>query len=299
MSKWMPYRQIAAALLLPALAAAGGCGERKPAATATPVAAVVNSDRIEVQQVEEILAGSPKTGPEAAARHRREALDKLIDLQLARQQAVRHGLDRSAGVVQALEAAKTEILARAYLAQVAVAPSRLSLEEVSRFYAAHPELFSERRVYDLEEISIERSAAGLAAALRERAAKGRSIQELADWLQQGRVEHAVKRGARAAEQIPLELLAALRAMTDGDLRIVETATGGLVVLRMSGSQLAPVAEAVAAPRIQQFHANRRSGEAVANAMKRLREGAEIEYVGEFARPVRTAGGGANDAQRPN
>ena len=43
-----------------------------------------------------------------------------------------------------------------------------------------------------------------------------------------------------------------------------------------------VDEANAAPRIQQFLFARRSNEVIAKEMKRLKEHAKIEYVGEFA-----------------
>src|SRR5712671_5186354 len=70
--------------------------------------------------------------------------------------------------------------ARAYLQQVQAQP-RPSAEEVHKFYAQHPELFAQRRLFTLEEIEVTREAS-LATALQERAARAASMDEIADWL---------------------------------------------------------------------------------------------------------------------
>ena len=106
-------------------------------------------------------------------------------------------------MVQALETAKSEVLARAYLEEVGRAQPDPSPAEVREYYAAHPELFAERRLFTLEQIDVPRSHA-LAAALRERAAApGASLEALADWLRARDVPYSLARGVRAADRIPL------------------------------------------------------------------------------------------------
>src|SRR5262245_57262956 len=114
------HRLVFAALLLaPVL----GCGEKddakKTTRVPTQVVARVNGDEITVHQINNVLARSQNIDPELAAQAKREILERLIDQQLAKQKAIENGLDRSPNVMQALEAAKNEILARAYLEQVA------------------------------------------------------------------------------------------------------------------------------------------------------------------------------------
>ena len=102
-------------------------------------------------------------------------------LQLAAQALARH-LDRAPAVLQALEAAKTEVLARAYLDELGRSQPEPSAVEVRQYYSAHPELFAERRVFTLEQIEAPRTG-DLAAALRERAAApGASLEAIAAWL---------------------------------------------------------------------------------------------------------------------
>jgi EpsD family peptidyl-prolyl cis-trans isomerase len=257
-----------------------GCGKSDDKKPATQVAAKVNSEEITVHQVNNVLARNPNIRPEAAARAKREIVERLIDQELARQRAVEKKLDRSPQVVQAIEAARSEILARAYLQQVASAQAKPTPDEVKKYYAEHPELFSQRRLYVLEEIALA-PAEGVAAELRAKVAKARSMQEIGEWLKGREIQYVVNRGGRAAEQIPLEMLPRLNKMKDGEIQVVEIADR-LNVIRVVATKPAPVDEVTAAPRIQQFLYNKRSNEIVAEEMKRLKGDAKIEYVGEFA-----------------
>jgi hypothetical protein len=108
------------------------------------------------------------------------------------------------------------------------------------------------------------------------------MQDITGWLKSQDAKFTANSGVRAAEQIPLEILPKLQEMKDGVIQLFETPDGRLQVIRIVASKPAPVDEATAAPRIQQFLFNRRSSDAVAKEMKRLKDKAEIAYVGEFA-----------------
>ena len=264
-----------------ALALIAGCGQRgeDKKAAATQVAAKVNSTEITVSQINTALARNPNIAPEAAERAKREILNRLIDAELAKEEAVAKKLDRSPNVVQALEAAKTEILARAYVEQVAAAQPKPTGEEIKKYFLEHPELFGQRRVFNIEELTVQ-SQEGLADKLREQAAKVRSLQDVAAWLKSQGIQFAANSGVRAAEQLPLAYLPQIQAMKDGEMRVFETGT--LQVLRIAASKAAPVTEEQATPRIQQFLFSQRSSEAVVKDIKQLKDKAKIEYVGEFA-----------------
>lgn len=273
-----PCHRICLSLIVLALAA--GCSKQSDEKKiATQVAAKVNADEITVHQINNILAKTPNLAPDTADRAKREILDRLIDQQLARQKALEKKLDQSPSVVQAIESARSEILARAYLEQLAATLPRPSPEEVKKYYSEHPELFARRRVFSLEEISVA-AAGDIAAGLRERAAKARTMQEIAEWLQSRSIKFAPNRGVRAAEQLPLDLLPRLQSAKDGEILVIE-AGSNIQVIRVAASKEEPVDEATAAPRIQQFLVNRRSSEAIASEMKQIKAQAKIEYAGEF------------------
>lgn len=272
-------RPVPAALLMLSLIV-GGCGKEAEKAVTTQVAAKVNTTEITVFQVNNVLAKTPNVTPAVEQRVKREILDNLIDQQLARQKAIENKLDRSPNVLQTLEAAKTEILARAYLEQIATAQPKATPAEVKDYYNAHPDLFEQRRIYNIEEISLP-AQPGLAEALREQAGKLRSMQDIAAWLRSREIQFNANNGVRAAEQIPLEFLGNMRAMKDGEIRVFEL-RGGLQVIRVLASKQVPVNEATAAPKIRQFLFSQSSNAAIVKEMKEVRELAKIEYIGEFA-----------------
>jgi hypothetical protein len=82
------------------------------------------------------------------------------------------------------------------------------------------------------------------------------------------VQHAVTRGVRAAEQIPLELLPRLHAMKEGEVQLIDAGGDALFVVRLVGARLAPLDEAAAAPLIEQFLLKHRWSEALSMETRR-------------------------------
>ncbi len=271
-------------LLLPLaalIAGLAGCSKDDKKA-ATQVAATVNSKELSVHQINFLLArsGANATSPEQTAALRKNVLERLIDQQLAVEEALEKKLDRSPDVVMALEAARREVLARAYIEQVGAGIVKPTDDEVKKYHSANPALFSERRVYALQEITVP-SAAGMFNQLRDLAAAAKSMEDIVAALRTRNIQFNAGSATRAAEQLPLEVLPKIHALKDGQITVIEVA-GNSTVVRLVSSQSAPVAEAVALPRIQQFLANQRAGEAAARDIKRLKEKAKITYAGDFA-----------------
>ena len=272
---------LAFAASLLALALPTGCGKDEGAKTATQVAARVNADEITVHQVNYFLARNPNVTPEVAPQAKREILDRLIDQQLARQKAIENKLDRTPNVMQAIEAAKSEILARAYLEKIAAVLPKTAAWEIQKYYKEHPELFAQRRLFDLEEFVLVIQG-DVVSELREQLSKNRTMREIAEWLRSRGVNFVANQGVRAAEQISLDILPKVQAMKEGQIQLFEAGAGRAQVIRVVGYKLDPVDEATAAPRIQQFLLNRRTSEFIAKEMKQIKVQAKIEYLGEFA-----------------
>lgn len=263
--------------------ALSACGNKDKKEAATQVAAKVGSEEISVHQINQILsrANTAAATPAAAHAMSREVLEKLIDQQLAVEQATEEKLHRSPEVVAQIEASKRDILARAYMKKIAGAVPKPSLEEVKKYYAEHPELFSARRIFNVQEIVVP-AAPGLADQLRAFAASGKPMVDIANWLKSKDVKFDGGSATRAAEQIPLERLPQIHALKDGQSLVIE-APQSLTLLRLVSSQSVPVPEAAALPRIEQFLNNRRGSEAVTASLKKLRADAKVTYMGEFAK----------------
>jgi len=282
------------ALLVLALAA---CGAKDDKPVATQVAAKVGKEEISVHQINQVLSRSNTgaTTPQSAEAMRRDVLEKLIDQQLAVDQAIDKKLHRSPEVVAQIEAARREVLARAYVQQLAAAMPKPSPEELKKYYDEHPQLFAERRVYNLQELLVPASAGPDAAQqLRAQIAAGKSMEDMANWLRERNIKFGGGAATRAAEQIPLELLARLHPMRDGQIAIFDNPQG-FTVLRVAASQRVPVAEAAALPRIEQFLANQRGAEMVTKTIKDLRANTTITYMGDFAQAGGAVGSAAGAA----
>lgn len=270
---------ILAATLLVGLSACGSKDEKKPA---SQVAAKVNSEEISVHQINFVLGRSNTSAipPEQAPRVRREILEKLIDQQLAVDKAIEKKIDRKPEVQMAIEAARREILSRAYLEQIAAAQPKPTPEEARKYIAEHPQLFAERRIFNIQEIVLPASS-NVTANLREMVTAGKSMDDIANWLKSKDIKFSGGSATRPAEQIPLDLLPKVHALKDGQGLLLENAQT-ITVMRLAASQSAPVTEAVAIPRVQQFLGNQRAGEAAASEFKQLKANAKISYMGEFA-----------------
>lgn len=261
-----------------ALALVGcGSGENK---AGTQVAAKVNKDEISVHQINGILAKTPNVPPEQAKQAGQQILDKLIEQQLLVQKAMERKLDRDTNTVQAIEAAKREILARAYLEQVGSAATKPTPDEVKDYFGKHPELFSDRRIYSINEIAAA-NREGLLKEIQQQLAKVKSLVDVAEWLKEQKVPFAANSATKAAEQLPIELLPRLHEMKEGQIGVLPTADR-IVIIQLAASRSAPIEEKAATPLIEQFMLNQRRMEMIAQEVKQLREKASIEYVGAYA-----------------
>ena len=268
-----------------------GCGDKADKKVATQVAAKVGSEEISVHQINQVLArtNTANTTPQGAQALRREVLEKLIDQQLAVDQATESKLHRSPDIVAQVEAVRREVLARAYIQQVTAALPKPNAEETKKYYVEHPQLFSERRVFNIQELIVPASVGPqVADQMRGMLAAGKTMEELAAMLRSKDIKFGGGAAQRAAEQIPLELLGKVHALKDGQATIISTAQA-FTVIRIASSQSAPVAEAAALPRIEQFLANQRGVEAVTKNLKDLRAKAGVTYMGDFAQAAGAVG----------
>lgn len=276
----VPVRRLALACAVAVSLVAAGCGSDNKDKPATQVAAKVNKGEISVHQINYVLQQQRGLRAEQAEQASRTALERLIDQELAVQKAGEMKLDREPSVVQALEAARREILARAYLEKVAEGASQPTAEEVTAYYREKPALFSNRRVYNLQEIAIsaEKEQVG---ALEEQLKNAQSTSDFLDYLRSNNIRFAVNQASRAAEQLPLSMLEAFHGMKDGQALLVPSDTGAQAIVLVA-SREAPVDEARARPAIEQYLTNERKRRVVEQELKALRDGAEIEYVGKYA-----------------
>ncbi|TAK84967.1 MAG: peptidyl-prolyl cis-trans isomerase, EpsD family [Betaproteobacteria bacterium] len=244
-----------------------GC-QRAEANRGAQVAAKVNGAEILVRQVN--TAGGA-TGA--------QALEKIIDRELLAQKALAAGLDRDPAVAQAIDHARRQVLAQAWIERAAGAAAKPSAEEIRAFYHENEALFARRRIYRLQELVVS-SPAGMLEVLRAEAGRASSLEQVAAWLRARSAEFREVAVTQPAEQLPLRYLPQLARMKAGDMAVLPSPLGASVV-QLVHAQEAPLTEQQAAPLIEQFLEGRKRLETAAAEVRRLREVASIEYMGEF------------------
>ena len=166
----------------------------------------------------------------------------MIERELLVQQALKAGLEREPAVKAEIDASRRQILAQAWLDKV-VAGKTVSREEIRSFYAEHPELFAERRVYRVRETRLLPAEQVPLAHLPRLARLGTGESVVFD----------------------------------------DAPAGGALEVQVVQAEDAPLTETQAAALIEQFLAGRKRLELAAAEVRRLREVAVIEYAGEFKR----------------
>lgn len=267
------------ALLTAITIALSACDKTDAQKASGQIAAIVNGEEISVHRVNGAIARGTEVPPGEPGEAAAHALQQVIDRELLVQKALQAKLDRDPQVMQAIEDAKRQILARAYIDRVAAPTAAQSEDEIGTFYKENPALFERRRIYHLHELVVAAPQEKL-AALPAAAAAAKSMDEIAGWLKSRELAFNVVTASKPAEQIPLEILPRLLEMRDGQIAVFATARGASVVQVLRAEE-APLSGPQAAPVIERYLLNRRRLELARAEVQKLRGQAKIEYVGEY------------------
>lgn len=255
------------------------CGkEADPAAT--QIAAKVGKGEISVHQINFVLQRQTQLRPEQVEAAGKEVLERLIDQELALQKAIEQQLDRDPTIVQSLEAARREILARAYVDRVGAATSAPTDAEVQAYYDAHPALFGQRRVYTFVEylVGVNQEQAN---AIQRQMAEAKSSQQVIEWIRKQGFPLRDARNTTPAEALPLSLLDRFAAMKVGQAMVVP-GTGSIRFIVLENVVSEPKSLQEAKQVIEQYLGNDSKRKAVESDLKALRLASQIEYTPKFA-----------------
>lgn len=270
-----------APLLLVAVAwLAAGCEQKPQDKEGAQTVARVNKQAISAPQIDLVLQQQRGLKPEQTSAASKQVLERLIDQELTLQKAAELKLDREPRIVQQIEAARREVVSRAYLERAGEAAGKPTPEEIKQYYDDKPALFKDRRIFNLQEITIEAKPEQL-AELKAKLESSKNIAEFVEFLRGGDYRFTANQAVRAAEQLPLASLGTFAGMKDGQALLNSTPTGAQVIV-LAGSRSQPVTLDQAKPAIEQFLLNDRKRELIAKDLKALRDAATIEYLGKYA-----------------
>jgi EpsD family peptidyl-prolyl cis-trans isomerase len=290
----MMMRQgFASKLCLPVLIAMlmAGCSDKKEGAStdgtpAAQVAAKVNGTELTVGQVDFVTKRNPNLDQEQAKAASMQVIRYLVDQELLAQKAISDKLDADPKVVEALDAARRQILAEAFMTSKLGTLGEPSDAEVTAYYDGHPELFAKRKIYRLQEISIK-APPEKHDAIRAKLTASKTLNDFAAWLKEEKLPVKAAEGVKSAEQLPKTILPKLAAMPDGQA-IVVNAPDGLLVIVLADSQVQPATLEQAKPAIVRVLQGEARQKAVKAELEALKATAKIEYFGEFAEAGKVA-----------
>lgn len=279
------YRPARTALAVALTVLLGACGRHDLGTHASQVAAKVNSDEITVSQLDFLLSRLGVANQEQAEQAQGKALNSLIDTHLLAQQALKQGLDRDPQVLHALQYARQQVLAQAYIAHVVNHKGlhKPSDSEVQGYYDKHPALFAKRRVYRLRNVNIQGDP-GNERQIRNEIIQAKTFAELSQWLRGRDIPFTTQEQTRAAEDLPLGLLPKLNRLKDR--QFLDTTEGGTPqALQLVSVEEQPLSLDEAAPLIERFLVNRSRMDLARAEIKRLRGLASIKFVGSFQEAI--------------
>lgn len=249
-----------------------GCDRGKQ--TPTQALVRVNDSEITVHQVENALRVAKARNPTPETRKR--LLEQMVDREVAVQEAMRLKLDQRPEVMLRLEELKRDVLASTWGEMITAQVNSPGEDELLRYHDAHPELFSGRRIYRLQELTWPLIDSRVAEIWRRD--KDRPGNAVVAALNAAQIPAREQASQRAAENLPIEVAAKLRLSTGMDYVLFET-PNALLAFRAISFQPAPIGYEAARPRIQTYLSNNRGKEAVAAAVGALRKSARIDYLG--------------------
>lgn len=262
------------------VAIAGCDGKQNVSSTDTAkVVAQVNGAKLTEDQVKTALQRIPNLNKDRTKEASLQIARSLVEQELLVQKAEQEKLTDDPKVKAMLEAARKQVLAQAYMEKKLGPPALPTAGEITAYYNQHPELFGQRKLYQLQEVAIK-APASEHEAIRAQLAAAKSLNEFGGWLKSKNYPINATQEIKAAEQLPAPLLAKLQTMPDGQATIV-TAPDGLVILVLAGSRLQPVTEAQAKPAIERLVQAQKRREVAKQELDKLKAAAKIEYLGDY------------------
>ncbi|MDO8990253.1 MAG: EpsD family peptidyl-prolyl cis-trans isomerase [Sideroxyarcus sp.] len=269
-------RAILIALMLGTAIGISACGSKEKKAGQSLVR--VNGEEITVMQVNDELQRAG-VKPEQQELATKQVIESLIDRQLILSEAMRNEVDRTTAVVQAIERAKAQIITQAYLKSLSSKIAKPSVVEIDDYYQKHPEFFSQRKQYEVQQLVI--ATKDFSNDLRSVVDSAKSLDGVAAWMDGHGVRYVRGQLSRSNTDLPEQIVAKLKEVQKGQLFIVNEGDRSMINL-MSNVKISPVDAKTAAPQIEQYLFNKKVSDAAQAEVTHLRSAAKIEYLNASA-----------------
>lgn len=256
-----------------------GCGKTEQTVKLTP-GALVNGQIVAAEQVNAELTKLGQVPPDKSQELANRIMKNLVDQELLAQQAVQSKLDQEPEIQAKIAVARRQILAEAQIAVLTKSDKAPTDAEIKAYFDQHPELFSQRRLYKLQELIVESQPEKM-AEVDALAQEAKTPRELAMALQAKGIPVGAREAVKPAEDLPAEWLAKLTQMKVGQ-SLTQTQGGKMSIVVLAGAENRPVTLAQASPMIARYLANAGKRDRIQAEIDKLRAQAKIEFRAPYA-----------------
>ena len=131
---------------------------RAPKAPTGQVAANVGGREITVRQLSAEISSLPPVAPAAQKAQQRGVLNFIIQRTILADAARKQGLDKDPNFILMSERATDALLVQQLQAKIAAGVPPPSPEEIAQFQSGNPDIFAQRKIFDVEQIHFAQQA---------------------------------------------------------------------------------------------------------------------------------------------
>jgi len=266
-----------------------GC-EKPATAVKNETVATVAGDKISEAELNLAVSRLGELNEAQTAEAKSKLLQALVDQRLVAQAAKKAGLDKEPAVDVAMAQASRQVLAEAYAERSFKDVAKPSDTEIADYYNQHPELFSQRRIYRIQELELKLDPSRM-PEVEAKLKSSHSLGDFVNWVKEQGIEGKTAVAVKPAEQIPAPLLGRLSQMKDGQVTFFPGRPGHVLLQQLQESQLQPVSLEQAKNAIERALTTQKRKERLEAELKKLRAAAKIEYATGYVPAAETKADG--------
>jgi len=249
------------------------CGKKDNAAASQSLVRV-DGNEITVLQLNQELARA-NVPAEKKDEATKQILEVLINQRLLEDEAAKSKLDRDPSVIAAIERAKAQIISQAVIQKHLATVARPTREEIDKYYADHPDVFGERKQFEMDQLTIKSLDFG--SELKAMMGPTKTLEEMMAWMKEHHVDFSRAATVVSSADLPEQLLKKIKELHKGQLFALQQGDKA-VLFTLRGTKDDPVKLEVAEPQIGKFLQEQRNKEATGAEITRLRASAKIDYL---------------------
>ncbi|BBO99779.1 EpsD family peptidyl-prolyl cis-trans isomerase [Sulfuriferula nivalis] len=242
----------------------------------TQVVAKVNGEEVTVHEVNQYMShltqldGTPE-------QMRKQAIDAVIDQHLLQTAAKQAKLDRDVNVVQAELDSKKNILIDAYKARQFHSGTAPTDQQIAAYYQSHPVLFSDRKLYQLQQLRVQSSAENQTSLLAQ-LKQSDNIDAFVHWLDAQHIPYDTSNTTKAPEDMSPSERSLIMQIKVGEAAILNQDQDSISIDLLLATQPQPISLAHAQLRIRDLLIAESAAQQVALWLKQARLNSKIVYT---------------------